>query len=109
MSTPFKVILGTVLVAVFIVYGYILLTQEKMLPQTSVAPQTTSEEILQETLAPEEAIATVSEPAPTASVEKLQELQAQVTAGTITPEEAMKQIDAFNNANTAPVQATQKQ
>ncbi|MDD2766484.1 MAG: hypothetical protein PHH40_01805 [Candidatus Moranbacteria bacterium] len=98
MPTPLKVIFGTILVVSFLILGYVLMIQKQTASQSSVV--NTTETVSQESSSDTMTLPPSSEPAPASSVDKLQELQNQVTAGTITPEEAMKQMDTYNNTKT---------
>jgi len=89
MSQSVKIILGAVIIAILVVGGYVYMTKEEV---TSLPPKTTQQETPQ--TAQEQT--PFSMPAPVETQNKLEEIQAKLTAGTITPEEAIKQMDAFN-------------
>jgi len=101
MSQSVKIILGAVILAILVVGGYIYMTKEEV---TSLPPKTTQQEVPKTTKAQEATETPVSMPAPVETQKKLDELQAQLSAGTITPEEAIKQMDAFNAEQAKKVQ-----
>jgi len=98
MSQPAKIILGAVIIAILVVGGYVYMTKEEV---TSLPPKTTQQEVPKTT----QEQTPVSMPAPVETQNKLEEIQAQLSAGTITPEEAIKQMDAFNAEQAKKVQA----
>lgn len=94
VSQSMKIVLGLVL-AVFLGGAILVLSAMKPVAQDNQVAMPK-----EETQAPEgmDAPVPVSQPAPIESQNKLKELQDQLNAGKITPEEAMQQMNDFNNA-----------
>ena len=102
-SRPLKVALSVLFVAALAVLVLVILTQNGFIgkkTETTVVPATTSQPQKTDPTVP----ASPSSPQPPISEDApkiIKDLKAQLDAGTITPEEARKQLEA-SNAQTAP-------
>lgn len=110
-SRLLKVILG--MLFILLLAGIIFLTLTKKSVQKST-PVTTNQVKTPvpspEVKTPTETVAPVpvSQPAPAQSVDKLKELQGLLDAGTITPDEFIKQMNDFNSKSQVTPAAVQK-